>query len=497
MIKIKAKPICEGTAFAKAFNAIVQNIPSHTSFIGVEKSIKQYDKAITLSLKQIRKIKAEKSADNSFLDAHILLLEDNVLRDEVVSLIVKEYINAEAAFTIVIDKYINMMKDASDDYLKERYLDFLDIKLRVLQNLNKVSISLANLEECILILEEVYPSLLVNISKNVKGIVALKGGFTSHSAILCRARGIPFVVADVSSDFEGNVIIDNDVIYLNPSQEVIEVYNANKFQEENIDKNLGEIKVFANIVNNLDIQNIGNDFSGIGLYRTEFVLMNQEYAFDYKKQVEVYEEALKLANGKTITFRTFDIGGDKQVDYLPPLKKGIINYYKFPKLFENQIKALLLVSQKYPKQVKIMFPMIENVKQYEELKKYVVKIACEQECEVPSIGMMLETQSAFINLEEFKNVEFISVGTNDLSSELFNVSRDEVILFEHLYDGLLSSLDRIIKFCNLNNIPLSVCGELISKTEFAKKAIALGLKNVSISPYFINNIYKAVNEGEK
>jgi phosphoenolpyruvate-protein kinase (PTS system EI component) len=141
-----------------------------------------------------------------------------------------------------------------------------------------------------------------------------------------------------------------------------------------------------------------------------------------------------------------------------------------------------------------MFPMIENFKQYQELKKQVVKIARENGYKVPSIGMMLETQSAIINLEEFKSVEFISVGTNDLTSELFNISRDGLVLFEEYYDGLLAVLKKIIDFSKAHNIPLSVCGELISKTEFAKKAISLGLERISISPYFIKNIYKALGE---
>ena len=142
----------------------------------------------------------------------------------------KAEIASKFSFSIVIDKYINMMKDSTDSYLQERYLDFLDIKLRVLQNFNKFSISLSNLEECILIIEELYPSLLVNISKNVKGIIALKGGFTSHSAILCRARGIPFVVANISDDFMGEVIIENDNIYLNPTNEVITLFENKKIK---------------------------------------------------------------------------------------------------------------------------------------------------------------------------------------------------------------------------------------------------------------------------
>ena len=140
-----------------------------------------------------------------------------------------------------------------------------------------------------------------------------------------------------------------------------------------------------------------------------------------------------------------------------------------------------------------MFPMIENFTQYQDLKKMVVKIAKELHIKIPPIGMMLETQGALIKLKDFKKVDFISVGTNDLCSELFNVARDEVILFDNLYEDLLKILEVIIKFCDENAIPVSVCGELISKTEFARRVIGLGLKNISISSVFANNIYKAVN----
>ena len=244
-----------------------------------------------------------------------MLLEDNTLKIEAINFIINEHINATEAFTKTIDKYINIMKNATDEYLQERYLDFLDIKTRVLQNLNKVSISLTNLEECILIIEELFPSLLLNISKNVKGIIAKHAGFTSHSAILCRSKGIPFVVCDIPLDFTGDIIIDNDVVYLNPNEDVVNEYKKHKEINEQIPKNLKGINVYANVVNNEDILSITDEFCGIGLYRTEFIIMNPEYAFDSMKQTKIYEEALSKINGKVITFRTFDFGGDKQVDY--------------------------------------------------------------------------------------------------------------------------------------------------------------------------------------
>ena len=433
---------------------------------------------------------------HDFLDAHILLLEDEILKQEVVSTVVNNQMSAFEAFALVMDKYIDIMKGSNDEYLKDRYLDFLDIKTRVLQNFNKTRVSLANLDECIILIDELFPSLLVDISSNIKGIIAKKGGFTSHSAILCRMKGIPYVICDVPEDYSGDIIIDNDVVYLNPDVDVIEQYKCHEQFEEVIIKDLKDINVYANIATNNDIADITDEFSGIGLYRTEFVVMNPEYAFDYKKQTEVYLEALNNIGDRCITFRTFDFGGDKQVEYLPMLSKGINNYYKYPKLFENQIRALLIASDAYPDKVKIMFPMIESFKQYQELKKYIIKMARENNQKVPSIGMMLETQTALINLEEFKSVDFISVGTNDLTSELFNISRDNLALYDEIYDNLLEVLKSVISFCDKNQISLSVCGELISKKEFAKKCITAGLKNISISSHFINNIYKAINEGE-
>lgn len=431
---------------------------------------------------------------HDFVEAHILLLNDDALHSEVEDNIKNNHINALDSFVLVIDKYIKIMQNSTDLYLKERYLDFLDIKSRVVQNLNKQIVSLSNLEECILLVDELFPSVLINMSKNVKGIIAKRGGYTSHSAILCRNLGIPYVVLDYPEKIKGKVLIDNEKVIINPSLKCVQPYKNRKQLNENISKDLKDIKVWANVINNDDILKVSEEFSGIGLYRTEFVLNDLNSAFDIEKQTEIYTNALRLAKGKEVVFRTFDIGDDKRVDYLPILEKGIKNYYRYPRLFENQITAILMASKLYPKQVKIMFPMIENIAQYQELKKYIVKKARELKVKVPPVGMMLETQGALINLSDFNNVDFISVGTNDLCFELFNVSREEVVLFDNLYTDLLSVLEKIINFCKINNIPLSVCGELINNTEFARKAIKLGLKNVSIGYNSINNIYKAINE---
>lgn len=387
------------------------------------------------------------------------------------------------------------MKSSSDKYLYERYLDFLDVKTRVLANLGNEVVSFANLHECILLVDELYPSQLLNISKNVKGIVAKKGGFTSHSAIICRCLDIPFVVADFPDEYNGKIIIDNGKIIINPSDELINEYSHMENTDEELNKDLKNIKVWANINNASDIDRLTDVFSGVGLFRTEFLIMNQDYAFDVDKQAEVYADALKRINGREIVFRTFDIGDDKKIPFLPNAQKGVSNYYQYHRLFEVQIKALLKASQQYPEQVAIMFPMIESIDEYISLKKEIVKLARENKQKCPKIGMMLETQRALINLESFAKVDFISIGTNDLTSELFNMPRDRVVLYEEIYESLAKEIAKVINFAKRKNLRLCVCGEIIGKPEFAKKAFALGLENVSINPSALKNIYKALNEG--
>lgn len=431
---------------------------------------------------------------HDFIAAHILLLEDSNLRNEVIELIKTKYLSAKEAFTVVIDKYINTLKDSKDKYLNERYLDFLDIKIRVINNLDDNHKSFTNLEECILYIDELLPSYLLNMSKNVKGIIARKGGFTSHSAIMCRSLGIPFVIANIEDDYEGLVIIDNDTIILNPTQELIESYKEQMNSSKIISKDLQDICLFANVSNNEEIELVTEEFMGIGLYRTEFILTNQKIATDVIKQTNIYLEALKKANGKPIIFRTFDIGDDKTVSYIPDIGKGVKNYYKYPKLFENQIEAILNASKHYPNQVSIMFPMIEYLDAYLKLKKTVIKKARELGIKPIKVGMMLETQKALINLEDFGMVDFLSIGTNDLCAELFNIKRDSVLMFEDIYEELAMVIKKIVFFANRNNIPLSICGELASKKEFAKKVIKLGVKKISISPKQINNIYEAISE---
>lgn len=423
-------------------------------------------------------------------------MTDSVLMDELIQVIETEKITPIKAVEIVFDKYINLMKDASSEYLKQRYVDFLDVKRRVLLNLNKEITSFKNLSECILIIDELLPSSLAEITPNVKGIIARRGGYTSHSAIICRNREIPYVVAEIPNNYHGNIIINNNEVILNPTKKEIDYYRNLNLNEDKIIKDLKDLKLWANVSNNDDIKYISDEFWGIGLYRTEFLYQTLEFAMNLNKQVQTYSKALKAMNGRTITFRTFDFGDDKKCVFMPGARKGISTYYIYKKLFLIQIEALVKVAKKYPNQVRIMFPMIERIEEYNALKEEVQTIAEKYRVKDLPIGMMLETQQALINLKSFKNVDFISIGTNDLTWELFNLDRNQAILYDSIYTDLLKIIEDVCKFAETNDIDLCVCGELISQENFARKAIKSGLKNISISPNLIKHIYKALNEGD-
>ena len=320
------------------------------------------------------------------------------------------------------------------------------------------------------------------------GIVSKKGGYTSHSAILARARNIPYIICDFPDDFEGNILIKENEIILNPD----EVPAHLDEDDDKVNYDLEDVNIYCNINTSEEVVDIDNHFKGIGLFRTEYLLDDEDIIVDYNKQAKIYENILEKAGNLAINFRTFDIGDDKRNDYLVTDKKGVSNYYRFPLVFKNQIKALLLAKKKYNDRVVIMFPMIERVEEFMELKKTVILLAKELNVKIPKIGMMLETEKALNNLESFRCVDFISIGTNDLTKELFNIDRNQVFVYDEIYDALVDIIKRIVLFGKRNNIKVSICGELVNKKEFAKKIYDVGMRNFSVSKGMLKNIYKAL-----
>ena len=486
--KIKSV-LSDGIAIGKTKFLNVNNI-----YLNEEDEELSFKNALTKSLAQIDKMMQENQDLSDYLIALKLMIKDRTLNDSVISLIKKGY-KAYDAVEEVMNEHINSLYLSTSNYLKERVADLKDIKERILKNLGNNDINELN-DAFILCVNELNPTDLIFYKRNILAIVAKHGGYTSHSAILARQWGIPYIIIEDDLCENEMIIIDSfkKMIISNPTQKDIYEYKleiAKRNSFNNIAIPHEGFDFLANIGSNTDLKNIIDyGFDGVGLYRTELIFMNSQRPLSFDEQYEIYYEASKKLLNKPITFRTFDIGDDKNLAYLKSSKKGIDNYINNKELFEIQINALCKANCG---NIKIMFPMIKTISEFNFLKEWVLRIVKENNYLIPKIGMMLETKEALAHIEDFKTVDFISIGTNDLTREVYHVKReDSMDLFYNYISDLVFNLTKVANFCKENNIYLSVCGELASIPDAAIRFYVMGIKNLSVSPSMIkslNSIY--------
>ncbi len=453
-----------------------------------------FKNALTKSLAQIDKMMAENSDLGDYLIALKLMISDKTLTNGVKALIHDGY-TAYDAVEKIMNEHIDELKLSTSSYLKERVADLRDIKERILNNLGNNSIAELN-KSYIVAVDQVNPTDLIFHKKNILALIAKSGGYTSHASILARSWGIPYILSDADFNENDHIAIDTfkKKIIINPTQNQIYSYKLEIAKREGFEKKAVKHDGFdflANVGSNIDLDNVINyGFDGIGLYRTEMIFMNSDKPLSFDEQYRIYHNASLKMNGKPITFRLFDIGDDKKLSYVKTHKKGVDNYVKNQELFIDQIKALCKANEG---NIKIMFPMIETPSEFNFLREWVINICKEFNYEVPKLGMMLETKEALNHLSEFKNVEFISVGTNDLTHDIYHVSRDNALdLFSNYINDLTEKLKYVVKYCKDNKIYLSVCGELASIPDAAIKFYEIGIKNLSVSSSMIrtlNSIY--------
>lgn len=489
-MEYRVKTISEGVTCGIALNSkfdylIKDGLCSNSSL-----EIKIYQKAISDVISDLEKLsRTSQSKDEEFVLVHIMILKDPQLSKEVCELIENKRYYAPKAFDTVLRRYIETFDSASSAYMKERALDLKDIRNRVLKKLDNLLFDKLENEKIILVCDELYPSMLMEFKDNISGIIAKKGGSTSHSAILAKAREIPYVILDNIDipDYQ-RIIIDTrkEVVYTNPTYDQVSHYK--ELKEKAFDNkpviNFDKYKLFilSNVSSASDIEKtIKYNLSGVGLFRTEFIFMNQNRPMSTDEQYEVYNEAVLNLYGKPICFRTFDIGDDKKLSYINTSSKGIDNYKQNKGLFENQIKAILKAN-KYSN-ISIMFPMIRSYEEFKYLRDWVYKIKMkENNNSFVRIGMMIETKDALENLSDFKDIDFMSIGTNDLTSELYNIKRDEVLNYELFIDDLMVHIKKISDHCKMYNINLSICGELAGCSDVVEKLFTAKIRKFSVSP---------------
>lgn len=489
MDKIKIEVVSNGIAYGKAINVADDYVHSNALCSNTTLEIQMFKKALDDVIADLEKMKSDELFKNEeFIAVHIMILQDPVLFNEVKALIENKRYQAPKAFDIVINGYIEKFKAATTTYLIERNLDLKDIRNRVLKKLNKQFFKTLDADKVILVCDELYPSLLMEYKDSVAGVIAKVGGGTSHGAILCKAREIPYVLCpNLNVLDESNVIIDTriEAVYTNADDQMMIEYKALKKKLKN-DKPLDDftkykIKILANVSMNDELDKVMKyDMYGVGLYRTEFIFMNLNRPLALEEQLDIYLDAVLKLNGKEICFRTFDIGDDKQLSYVNTSKKGVGNYRNNRELFANQIRALLAANTY--SSMKIMFPMIETYDEFKYLRDWVYKIKREEgNFSFIKVGMMLETKSALEHLDDFKDIDFMSLGTNDLTSELYDIKRSEVLNYEVFIDDLISKLSLVVEHCKKYNIELSICGELAGCSDVTKRLYEIGIRSFSVS----------------
>ena len=461
----------------------------------------------------------EKEAE--IMQGHLMLLNDPMLTNEIESAITGDNVCSEFAIETVCTMYADMFASMDDELMQQRATDMRDIKVRLQQVLQGVKpVDIAALPEgSVIVAKDLTPSMTAGINPaNVAGIVTEMGGRTSHSAILARALEIPAVVAVPGIlgqvDDGAEMIVDGSegVVLAAPSEEEKAEYTAKRDQflkeKKELEQYIGkptvtrdgvEIELVANIGNPDDVEKVLQyDGEGVGLFRTEFLFMDRTAMPTEEEQFEAYKKVAIALNGRPVIIRTLDIGGDKEIPYMglqkdenPFLGYRAIRFCLDRKddVYRPQLRALLRASAFG--QIKIMIPMVTCIEEIREAKALIEEIKKELDekgiayNKEIKVGIMVETAAASLMADVFaKEVDFFSIGTNDLTQYTMSVDRgNEKVsyLYSTFNPAVLRSIRNIIKCGREAGIMVGMCGEAASDPMMIPLLLAFGLNEFSMS----------------
>jgi len=496
----------------------------------VEAEIRRFEEALVATRHEITHLRDKVvnelgESEAAIFDAHLLVLEDVALIDEVVKEVRSSSFNIEFCFQEVAQRYIDIFEKMEDDFLRERASDIRDVTSRVMNQLVGMSPQRLGtpLHKQVVVAKDLTPSETATLPTDaVVAFVTEEGGRTGHSAIMARSLEIPAVVGvrgllDAVNE-DDVILVDGELglVVINPSAQTIESYQAKELTIQNrrdrVMKEIGlpdrtldgvSFSLQANIGGPEDMEDVSRYFAhGVGLYRTENLFLRLDAWPTEEEQYEEYAAVVKQSNGKVITFRTLDLGGDKRLGDLTDEGNPFMGYRAIrlcldrPDIFRAQLRAILRAALLGP--VSIMFPMISSLEELRKAKEFLRGVATELASEgvtpkeVIRLGAMIEIPAAVAVAEELaQEVDFFSVGTNDLVQYLLAVDRGNqrvATLYEPAHPGFIRTIDKIFTSAKKNNVVSAVCGELAGDSLWAPLLIGMGVNELSMTPSAIPDV---------
>ncbi len=519
------------TAYKRAYNDLLET----DSDADDSYSLEDFQKAVQKTSEQLIEFQrrlAEQLLESASLifDAHFMILKDAKFMNKIAGMI-SDGISPPRAIKDVTGHYISKFSSSSNEYIREKVADMEDLASRILKNLYNWSADEKNFcDDRIVIAKELYPSEVLKLaSEDVKGIILVSGGVTSHVSILCRSLKIPVIIADRAEILElpegTPMLMDADIgnIYVRPSRKVLVQFEERKRAEKKAMplKSLMSpttetadgvcVHLLANI-NLLSELTMARELKaeGIGLYRTEFPFLIRPTFPSEEEQYLIYKRLFNEMPDKEITVRTLDVGGDKILPYSDPepgtnpaLGLRSVRFSLCHKdIFIQQIRAVLRAAAE-ARQVQIMFPMISSLDEFREAREIVSECMASLDQEKtafhphPGIGMMVEVPSVLPIIRELaREADFFSIGTNDFVQYMLAVDRanEKVAQYYRPYHpAVLRGIAQIVKAAVSENKPVSICGEMAHDAEYIPFLLGIGVRSFSVDPQFLPVLQKRIS----
>mgnify|MGYP005967722009 FL=1 len=488
-----------------------------------EKAIEELNVIYEKAVKEVGEMNA------AVFEVHAMMLEDDDYNDSVKNIITSQGVNAEYAVATTSDNFSKMFAEMDDEYFQARAIDIKDISERVLNILaGRSSENILGDEPVIVVANDLAPSETVQMDKEkLLAFVTEGGSSNSHTAILARTMNIPALIGiKIDREWNGKMaVVDgyNGELILEPDEATIKVMKERQEKiakdremlqtlkgKEDVTLDGKHIKLYANIGSVADVANVlKNDANGIGLFRSEILYLENDTFPTENEQFQAYKAVAENMAGKKVVIRTLDIGADKQVDYFGLDKednpamgyRAIRICLKQQDIFKTQLRALLRASA-YGN-ISIMFPMIISVNEVRQIKAIVAEVKEElisQGITVGDVelGIMIETPAAVMISDLLaKEVDFFSIGTNDLTQYTLAIDRQNSKLddiYDSHHEAILRMIRMVVENGHKNNCWVGICGELGADTTLTEEFIKMGIDELSVSPTFVLPIRKIIRE---